>query len=128
HRRRQALDEGIVHQRHDAGLCGVPLRVQIAYGAAELDQLVPIESGKANLYRSDRVEARIRVEVDRQPLGERCEPLHALLTLEERRCSCDHQVETGQTAFIDLVDQLPQRVQTPVARVAPHALERLDLV
>ena len=38
------------------------------------------------------------------------------------------QVEAGEPAAVDLVDELPQRVERLLADVAAHPLQRLDLV
>src|SRR5690606_18291555 len=40
----------------------------------------------------------------------------------------DDEVEPGEAAAIDLVDQLSQRIQCSIADIGAHPLERLDLV
>ena len=48
--------------------------------------------------------------------------------VEERRRAGDQQVEAGEAATVDLVDELAQRVERLLAHVGPHPLQRLDLV
>ena len=63
-----------------------------------------------------------------QPLGQRLEPMDALGPVEEGRGPGDDKVETGESAGVDLVDELPERVETLIPDVAPDPLDGLDLV
>ena len=87
-----------------------------------------VEAGQPDLHRPRVVEARVGAEVGREPLGQRRQPLHPLRPVEERRRAGDEQVQTRETAGVDLVDELAQRVEGLVADVAAHPLQRLDLV
>ena len=53
---------------------------------------------------------------------------HALRPVEERGRAGDDQVQPGKPAGVDLVDQLPQRVERLVPDVAADPLQRLHLV
>ncbi len=94
----------------------------------QLDQRVEVETGQPELHRPRVVEARVGGEVGGQPLGERRQPLHALLAVEEGRGAGDDQEQAGEAAGVDLVDELPQRVERLVAGVGAHPLQGLDLV
>jgi hypothetical protein len=48
--------------------------------------------------------------------------------VEERRRAGDDQPQAGETALVDVVDELAQRLQALVPGVGAHALHRLDLV
>ena len=87
-----------------------------------------MKPGQPDLDGARVVEARVGGEVGGQPLGERREPLHALRAVEERRRAGDDQVQAGEAAGVDLVDELPQRVERLVAGVGADPLQGLDLV
>ena len=61
-------------------------------------------------------------------LSQRRKATDPLWAVEESGRPRDHEVEAGKPAAVHLVDQLTQRVQRPIAHIAPHALERLDLI
>lgn len=52
----------------------------------------------------------------------------SLRTVEERGRSRDRQVEPRRATRVDLVDALAKGVETLLAHVGPHPLERLHLV
>ena len=124
----QLGDVGVVGQGEDAvaglGVAGV----EVADRAADLDQSVVGEARQADLDGARAVEPRVGLEVDVQPLGERLQPLHPLRAVEERRRAGDEQVQAGEPAPIDLVDQLPQGVEALVPHVAADPLEGFHLV
>ena len=64
------------------------------------------------------VETGIGREIDVQPLGQRRQPLHALRAVEEGRRAGDQQVQAGEPAAVDLVDQLAQGVEALLPHVA----------
>ena len=63
-----------------------------------------------------------------QPLGQRLQPLDALRAVEEGRGAGDDQVQAGEPAGVDLVDELAQGVEPLLADVAADPLQGLDLV
>ena len=92
------------------------------------DQPFEVEVRKPNLNCAGVVEARVAGEVCVEPLGQRRQALRALGAVVERGCRGDHDVQTGKSAGVDLVDQLAHRVQALLADVGAYSLERLDLV
>ncbi len=124
----QLVDVGVVDRGRDPlGMPGLP-GVQVADGAAQLAEPGEVEPGQPQLHRARGVEARIGGEVGGQPLGERRQPLHALLAVEERRRAGDDEEQAGEAPGVDLVDELAQRVEALLPDVAAHPLQRLDLV
>ena len=118
----------VVDQLPDAlGLHGA-LDIQVAYLGAKRHQRFSSEAGQPDLHRPRVVEATVGGEVGMQPLSERRQPAEPGWTFEERRRPGDHQIETRKAPRINLVDQLPQRVEPLIADVATHSLQRFHLV
>ena len=105
-----------------------PIGIEIADPPAHLAQAVEVEAAKAKLNPPRVVEASVGGEISVQPLGKRRETSDSLRTVEEGWCSRDHEVEAGVATLIDLIDQLPKRVQCSVADIGANTLQRLDLV
>ena len=61
-----------------------------------------------------------------EALGERLQPLDTLRSLKERGRPGDQQIETGESPGIDLIDELPERVEALITNVASHALDRFQ--
>src|SRR3954471_23867704 len=63
-----------------------------------------------------------------QALSQGFKPLNALGTIEEHGSPRGEQVEVGEPAPVDVIDQLPEGVQSLLSDIATDPLERLDLV
>ena len=87
-----------------------------------------VEGGQSDLDGPQVVEAGVAAEVDVQPLGQRLQPPDALRAVVERRGSGDDQVQARVPPGVDLVDELPQRVEPLLPHVAADPLQGLDLV
>ena len=84
---------------------------------AEPGELRQVEAGQPELDRAGVVEPGVGAEVGGKPLGERRQPRDALRPVVERGRAGDQQVQAGEPAGVDLVDELAQRVQALVADV-----------
>jgi hypothetical protein len=67
------------------------------------------EAGKPDLDGAGVIEPVVSLEVDVQPLGQRLQSADALRAVVESGCAGDDQVEAGEPAGVDLVDELVSR-------------------
>jgi hypothetical protein len=111
HRPRQRVDAGVVRELADAGAVRGVGGVHVADLLAHLDQALVGEGGQAHLHRPQVVEARLRLEVHVQALRQRLQPLDPLRPLEERGRPGHQQVQPGEPAGIDLIDELAQGLE-----------------
>src|SRR5690606_29541092 len=124
----EVADVGVV----DAGADPVggfgSVGVQVADGGAELVEPVEVEAGEADLDGPQVVVARVGHEVGGEPLGEGGEALHALRPVVEGGGAGDDEVEAGEAAGGDFVDELAERVEGFVAGVGAGALQGFEFV
>lgn len=59
---------------------------------------------------------------------ERSEPLHPLLPIKEGWRACHDYIEPREAATVDLIEQLPQRVERLLSYIGTHPLQGLHLV
>ena len=107
---------------------GVPFGVDVSHPDPDSDETLEVEVREPYLDRARIVETRIAREVCVEPLRQRRESLRALRAVIERRRAGDHHVQAGESAAVDLVDELTHRVEALLANVAPYSLKRLDLI
>ena len=107
---------------------GAAFSIDVSDASSHGQQGCMVEGCQADLDRAGVVEATVGAEVDVKTLGQRRKALHALGAVEECRCARDDQIEAGIPPRIDLVDPLPESVQSLLAGVGAHALQRFHLV
>ena len=88
------------------------LEINVTDPLAHLDEGGSGEGGEAYLDRSRVVEPGVGVEIDMEALGQGREAGDSLGAFEEGGRSGDEEVEAGEATPVDLVDQLPQGVET----------------
>ncbi len=96
--------------------------------AADLAKPIEVEARQPNLHGARVVEAGLGLKIDVQPLGQGFQALGSLGAIEERRRSRDEQLQARKAAGVDLVDKLPQGVESLVADVAADPLDGLHFV
>ena len=111
-----------------ASVASAPSAIDVADPAAHLAQAVEVEAAKAKLNSPRVVETSVGGEISVEPLGKRRETRDSLRTVEEGWRARDYEVEAGVATLIDLIDQLPKRVQCSVADIGANTLQCLDLV
>ena len=103
-------------------------RVQIPDAPAHLDQPLLVEGEQAHLDVARVVPLRVAREVDVQALGEGRQALDAIGSVEERGRAGDEDVEPREAPAVQVVDELADGFEAPVAAVGANALDGLDLV
>ena len=63
-----------------------------------------------------------------QPLRKWLQALCALRAIVECAGPSDQQVESRETSRVDIIDELPQGVETLIANVASDSLDGLDFI
>ena len=99
--------------------------------ARELDTADSVRTDRVVEGLQDRariVEPRVGREIGREPLCQRWQPRDAARAVVERRRPGDHQEQSRVTAGVDLVNELPERVERLIPHITAHALQRLDLI
>src|SRR5690606_24248944 len=91
-------------------------------------EAVKVEGMEPHLHVPRVVPAYVAREVDVKPLSKRRKPSDAVGPIEEGRRAGDENVETGEAAAVEVIDQLAQGFQTLIAGVGTDALDRLHLV
>src|SRR6516165_5485023 len=112
----------------DAVRCGSLLGEEIAHTAADRRERCQVKSRQANLGGARVVKARIGGKVGVQALRKRRKPLNALRPLDKSDGPRNDEIQARIATSVDFVDQLPQRIETPLARVGAHALQGLHLI
>jgi hypothetical protein len=97
---------------------GVARGVEVAHLAAHLGEPPRVEGRQPHLHRADVVPPRVVAEVHVEPLGQRDEPLHALVAVEERGRPRDQRGRARGTARVDVVDPLAERAEALLPHVA----------
>ena len=104
------------------------LAVDVADLAADESEPFQGERGESDLHGPRVVETGVRLEVDVETLGEWLQPLDTLGAFKEGGRPGDQQIEAGKSPGIDLIDELPERVQALITNVASHALDGFHLI
>ena len=128
HGRGQRSDIGIVDEAVDPLRHLTLLAINFPDLGPDVAKLVEVESWKPNLDRARVVETGLGREIHVQPLRKRRQPLDALRSLEESRCSGHNEIKAWKPTDVDFVHQLAKRVQSFVADIATHTLQGLNLV
>ena len=122
------FDVGVVDDGSDAiGFVGT-LGIEIPDPAADFAQRCDVETGQSELDGPRVVESGVGREVGMEALGQWWESSRSLWAVEESRGAGDQQVQPGESALVDFVDQLAKSIERPVTNVGADPLQCLHLV
>src|SRR5262245_25212863 len=124
----QVTDIDIVTPLGNTHRCWHMLHEEVASFVADQAQPVKIKSRKTNLHGARIIETNLRLKIDMQTLGQGFEPLDTLGAFKEGRGAGDQHVQSWESARVNLINELSQRVEALVTDITADPLNCLNLV